>query len=551
VVELSRFRAGLSRGRRLRRADLLFAAPDPRGAIRELPGDEFYYVLHELGFPDAVEILRYGTPEQVQAALDFALWDRDQLAPEATEEWLAALVDAPSEVVAAWARGIDVELLALLLRRRAHVYDLTLEEPPDEPEGVLYNTPDGFFALDLKGDEESRQVTFSLLNALYSQDHSFSRRILVGTRGELDVELEEQAYRWRSGRMADLGFTDYYEALEVYRELDPASVNLTGKPTPRVRPLVDEGETSSLRIPIALVEKLTSGSPFARAIAAVTSKEELANLQASLVALSNRVLSADRITPGDDEAVSAVLGRMAATLDLAIEFLSHGRDENALLAVQTVPLLRLFQLGVSLIGKVRRLAVTLTRKTPFSHLAPEVSLFELADADLLAACARLRPMFPRSLESPPAAGERPFGSLDDLRLATAALERIGTGVAWLLAFGVRPEDLVPEKLAALGVTDSAAIDAGLLARTLLARELLGQPRVVARPLDQEEVGRLNERLGELSPTPDVATREKARLLASSSATWPKPPATPAALAVLGGWIDRLFDEKPPSVLTRQ
>jgi hypothetical protein len=306
-----------------------------------------------------------------------------------------------------------------------------------------------------------------------------------------------------------------------------------------------------LRIPIALVEKLTTGSPFARAIAAVTSKEELANLQASLVALSNRVLSADRIKPGDDEAVSAVLDRMAATLDLGIEFLSHGRDENALLAVQTVPLLRLFQLGVSLIGKVRRLAVTLTRKTPFSHLAPEVSLFEPADAGLLAACARLRPMFPRGLESPPAAGERPFGSLDDLRLATAALERIGTGVAWLLAFGVRPEDLVPANLAALGVADSAAIDAGLLARTVLAHELLGQPRAVARPLDREEVGRLDGRLGELSRTPDVATQEKARLLASSSTTWPKPPPTPAALAVLGSWIERLFDEKPPSVLTRQ
>ena len=146
-------------------------------------------------------------------------------------------------------------------------------------------------------------MTLQLLNALYSQDLDFSRKILVGTRGELDAELEEQAYRWRSGRMADLGFTDYYEALEVYREIDPASVRLGGTPAPRVRPLVDEGEAPSLRIPSALVEKLASGSPFARAIAGVTSPEELANLNAALVALSNRVLAADRVTPGDDEAV--------------------------------------------------------------------------------------------------------------------------------------------------------------------------------------------------------------------------------------------------------
>jgi hypothetical protein len=114
--------------------------------------------------------------------------------------------------------------------------------------------------------------------------------VLVGTRGELDAELEEHAYTWRSGRMADLGFSDYYAALEVYRELDPSSVRVGGPEAPRVRPLLDEGESPSLRVPTALVEKLASASPFARAIAGVTSKEELANLQAALVALSNRVL---------------------------------------------------------------------------------------------------------------------------------------------------------------------------------------------------------------------------------------------------------------------
>ena len=48
----------------------------------------------------------------------------------------------------------------------------------------------------------------------------------MGARAESDAELEEMAYRWRQARMADLGFADYYEALEVYRELDPASVQL-------------------------------------------------------------------------------------------------------------------------------------------------------------------------------------------------------------------------------------------------------------------------------------------------------------------------------------
>src|SRR6185369_9124165 len=71
VIVLSRYRAQVSRGRRARRGEELFATPHPERAIQTLPPDEFFYVLAETGFPDALEILQYGTPEQVQGALDF------------------------------------------------------------------------------------------------------------------------------------------------------------------------------------------------------------------------------------------------------------------------------------------------------------------------------------------------------------------------------------------------------------------------------------------------------------------------------------------------
>ena len=108
VVALTRYRAQLERGRRSRRADALFATADPVGAIRALPPDEFFYVLHELGFPEALEILVHGTVEQVQGALDLAIWDRDQVSTERADEWLTAIAQAPFETVGAWARGLDV-----------------------------------------------------------------------------------------------------------------------------------------------------------------------------------------------------------------------------------------------------------------------------------------------------------------------------------------------------------------------------------------------------------------------------------------------------------
>ena len=228
----------------------------------------------------------HGTAEQVQGALDLAIWDRDQISTERADE-----------------------LLALLLRQRARIYDLSLEEPPDEPEGILFDTPDRLFTLELLGDEQTQRTTQHLVENLYRADQFMMRRLLVGMRSEIDVELEETALRWRSGRMADLGFVDFYQALEVYRELDPASVHLEPGPVASTRPPDESAADSHLRLPVVMADRLAGATPFARAVAGLTSAAEVADLHFALVALCNRVLSADRVSPGDDSTVAAVLAR--------------------------------------------------------------------------------------------------------------------------------------------------------------------------------------------------------------------------------------------------
>jgi hypothetical protein len=523
VVALSRYRARLGRGRKLRRAEELFSGPDPERAVRALPGDEFYYVVHELGLPDAGELLAFARPEQIQAALDFALWERDQIVPERASEWLEALSELPYEAVAAWISGIDVELFALLLRATSRVYDLSVEEAPDEGAGTLYPTPDNLFVLDVTGvgtgtrdasaDGEgdggeppvSARAMIRIIDALYRADHNLARRLLVGARSELDSELEELAYRWRQGRMADLGFADYYEALEVYRELEPSSVRL-GEVAPgqnRVRPL-DERDSADggTRAPTALAELLGRGdSPFSRAAQALGASDEVAELHYALVTLTNRVLAADRITPGDDAAVAATLERLLATLDLGVEFLARGDREREREAVRTVPVTRLFRLGVSLVGKVKRLATTLRRRGPFAAAGRELA--EPEEALVLEAVSRSRPALAGIIDDPPMGADRPFRSLADLARATAAIERAAAAQALLVGLGLTPALVAPGAalLEEAGV-DGAAVDAGLLARTALLGRIL-HPPMSLQPLQRQDVRDFE---GLLETTPDGAVK---------------------------------------------
>ena len=73
-------------------------------------------------------------------------------------EWLEALAEAPTERIAAWVAGIDVELFALLLRKTSRIYDLSMEEAPDEAVGTLYPTPDNLFVLDVWGATDTPHV---------------------------------------------------------------------------------------------------------------------------------------------------------------------------------------------------------------------------------------------------------------------------------------------------------------------------------------------------------------------------------------------------------
>jgi hypothetical protein len=532
MLPFSRFAARLGRGRRIRRGDTLLDTADPESAVRALPVDEFYYLIAERGLPEAQDLLVLGSPEQVQMILDMEIWDRDRITPAKMSTWLAAMVEAPFERIYEWVRGLDIELVAVMLRGRMTLYDLTMgEEPETDPEGTLFKTPDGFFMIDATGTADEQRVTHALLVSLYNADINFARRVLVSLQAELDSDLEESAFRWRAGRLADLGFVDYYEALEVYAILDPNSVKIGEAAGQRVRPLADEfaqrsQASDALRMPTALAESMSSPkSRFARAVSALTDDDQIADIHAALVALSNRVLSAERVTPSDHEAIGDVLIRMQATLDLALEYISRGKEEDECQAIVTIPLVRLFRAGVSLVAKVGKLAHALLSQNPFSQADSALGLWEMQDAEVLEALAARRPAFPRLLDDEPTSGLRPFSSMADIAKATARVENIAAQLALLLALGVRPEMLGPDNRDSLGIRDPKAVDTGVLARTVLVSRLLGhmQPGLVAlTEIDVARFARLDFDVVKRAIQTIVATTprgELPRAAAAVAASW--------------------------------
>jgi hypothetical protein len=160
---------------------------------------------------------------------------------------------------------------------------------------------------------------------------------------------------------------------------------------------------------------------------------------------------------------------------------------------------------------------------------------------VLASVNRVHPVYPRVLDLPPGDGERPIGSLAELALITAAIERAAAAQAMLLGLGVTPAHLDEAHLAGTEPADRVALDTAVLARTALALALLADGpanQVDAggfRPLKPAEVKRL-EKLLSSSPTIEKA---RALLLALSP-----PRLTRAAREMTERWLASLHPLEP-------
>jgi hypothetical protein len=291
---------------------------------------------------------------------------------------------------------------------------------------------------------------------------------MMSARWELASDLEEHSYRWRTGRMADLGYAEYYEALEVYRFLDPASVHIdenTQQP-----PIPD-----AVTLPVQLAAALDDKSYFARALATFSDEKLIERLQGHLMVLVNRVMAADRVPASDMEGATASLDRAIGYLGLALEFLSKNDLARAARALETVALERIFRVGVSLTLQLGRLANTLWEKGRVR------GLLEPPLEGVVAALRLPKPLF--------SDGEnvRPFRTLVEIGLAAAALEEAAEAPTFIYeGLGV-PLAEAAARIAESGVPEEARF--GTLARTLAAHLVLQQPATLL-PLSASEIAEI-------------------------------------------------------------
>lgn len=390
-------------------------SPNPRRITRALPPQEFWITIKKTGETDSLELLELANEEQLIFVQDIECWVGDKIDPTKTLQWLELLKNAGAETVSRWLRAVDADVFITSLRHFMKVTKPSNEEelhqladalPPYTLDGVYYIH---FFS------EKYRDVIAPILGLFAHLRLDIYLRTMEGMIWELGAETEEQALRWRNGRLRDLGIPDIEEAMFIYQYVDKAT--FSALPEKRPEYLKGSAENSVPLFPLVLPGKKYF---VMEALSLFEPGEELDCILMEIAHLANRVVVADAMDMSNAEHLSLALSKVRAMLSIGLEHLVGGDLESAVDVLKKKWLLNIFQLGNSITLQLARRAVSIVRKGWLSRVPKGKSLLGHPLKEFLAGLNRRRPLFYTAEVTP----YRHFDSIEEITIAGEILDKI-------------------------------------------------------------------------------------------------------------------------------
>jgi hypothetical protein len=325
-----------------RRGALLELLPEPECVIPLLPEAELCFTVKAVGLESASWLLEHATADQLIASIDLDAWQDNLPDRRSLDGWIGALLESGEEPLLRGLRALDPELLSLYLKTRVEVFLRSGEDDWQAPIGA--DTLDGQFFFRALGEGDDVAPVVALLRTLFENDYWSYFRLLQSVIWELEPELEEWALRWRSGRLEDLGFPAWEEAMGIYGYLPPDQLAwLPRDATPLA-------SSSRWQLPVWMPRLPTAASEGAllfRAIAALGEEERRTAFHA-LVALANKIAVADRLPLSDAESTPRAIAKAARFASAGLEYLASQQGLDPVEILRRAPLDRLFRVGANL-----------------------------------------------------------------------------------------------------------------------------------------------------------------------------------------------------------
>lgn len=330
----------------------------PGEIVRRISEEEMFLTIKQLGEENAPSLIAATTGKQLLYLLDVDLWSKDMFNAQAAQRWMNIIAGISADKILHFVQVVDPELLVTalhsLMRVQTRNPDIDLLEEMDYL--PPFTLDDIFFVEFLVPDVEDSAKAF--IERIYVWNLEYYTGLMQELSYGVSAENEEMAGKWRRARLADHGFPEFDEAVEIYHYLPPSAISVVRD---RYAPSHDDELAAVMPVvdyPLKLIESETM---FMKCLRKIEDPVKRDRLSVELAHLANKVIIADGREAGAVEEIIGALKKVSGHINIALEEMSGDGIGQAMELLESNHMEILFRRGFSLILDLRKEAHKLVR----------------------------------------------------------------------------------------------------------------------------------------------------------------------------------------------
>lgn len=354
--------------------DAILEHPQNTALVHSMAEEDFFFLIHDIGATDALELLSLASNRQWEYILDLEVWHRDRINLNSVTYWLHLLHRADPGRFIQWSMQEKYDLLEYYLN---HAIEIRVRESDEDPSdfGNGFFTYDDTFYVRLTEntfswieDEDTREEfeTFlhTLLRRIAEEDHMAYQLMLLRAANVMPGESEEEAFHFRNVRLAEKGFLPFDEAMGVYAPMRPETVK---QRTKQGRP--SGFSDFNVPVPVNHSRMLHTDTLFGRALEGIEIEDLLNDIQTEFACLCNQVVAADQQPIREREQLRPVVNKACGFLSIGLHRLagthSPPRGDESAALLRRYCLADIFRTGYGAVTDLQQQAQKWQRKSWF------------------------------------------------------------------------------------------------------------------------------------------------------------------------------------------
>jgi len=431
--------------------DEILDHPQPNALVHSFAEEDFYFLIHDIGPEDSLDLIALASPRQWEYILDIESWEKDRININAVTHWMDLLLTSDPTRFIHWAATEKPDLLEYYLFKTIEIIIRDHDQDPSDFDDDFI-TYDDIFYFKLPDDQSpdadgtsikkvQKLFLSKMMKQLADTDHLFFQQTLLRAANVIPAESEEEAFHFRNVRLAEKGFLPFDEAVGVYQ---PISVDQLKKSKKSIK---KQSEPDMIvPAPVHHTAMMDKKNTFSQALATITLEETLHQLQVEFAGVCNRLIAADQAAIHERKELKTVVKKACGYISIGLEYLSADNqpDVKKRLSeyIQTYPLIDLFRAGFGQVADLRQRAKKWQKEGWFSKNKLPLSFWDEKIVGVIGGLLITRPQCYQNNQD----GElyRDFECMKDVEQAGAVLEEALAFDSLLSAMTINTKNLPDE-----------------------------------------------------------------------------------------------------------